>query len=144
MPLRLPDLKIVITGTEYGYRREDGVFVIPIGCLKDQRFSLYSHSFPLCKKKIFCQNMCRKNISYTQFLNIAVRSTEPEEEKALEHLNHLCAGVQWFLRKHRGIVKKRLNQYLSWYEILYNENPTLEEFEKLVFSQYLKNTDNNT
>lgn len=35
MPLRLPDLKIAITGTEYGYRREDGVFVIPIGCLKD-------------------------------------------------------------------------------------------------------------
>ena len=34
-PLRLPDLKIVITGTQYGYRREDGVFVIPIGCLKD-------------------------------------------------------------------------------------------------------------
>lgn len=44
----------------------------------------------------------------------------------------------------RGIVKKRLNQYLSWYETLYNENPTLEEFERLVFSQYLKNTDNNT
>lgn len=35
VPLRLPDLKIVITGTEYGYRREDGVFVIPIGCLRD-------------------------------------------------------------------------------------------------------------
>ena len=34
VPLRLPDLKIVITGTEYGYRRDDGVFVIPIGCLK--------------------------------------------------------------------------------------------------------------
>ena len=34
-PLHLPDLKIVITGTEYGYRRPDGVFVIPIGCLKD-------------------------------------------------------------------------------------------------------------
>ncbi len=34
-PLRLPDLKIVITGTEYGYKRPDGVFVIPIGCLKD-------------------------------------------------------------------------------------------------------------
>ena len=34
-PLRLPDLKIVITGTEYGYKREDGVFVVPIGCLKD-------------------------------------------------------------------------------------------------------------
>ena len=35
VPLRLPDLKIVITGTQYGYRREDGVFVIPLGCLKD-------------------------------------------------------------------------------------------------------------
>ena len=33
--IRVPDLKIVITGTKYGYRREDGVFVIPIGCLKD-------------------------------------------------------------------------------------------------------------
>lgn len=35
VPLRLPDLKIVITGTKFGYKREDGVFVIPIGCLKD-------------------------------------------------------------------------------------------------------------
>lgn len=34
-PLRLPDLKIVITGAQYGYKREDGVYVIPIGCLKD-------------------------------------------------------------------------------------------------------------
>ena len=34
-PIRLPDLKIVITGTKYGYRRDDGVLVIPIGCLKD-------------------------------------------------------------------------------------------------------------
>lgn len=33
-PLPLPDLKIVITGTEIGYRREDGVLVIPIGCLR--------------------------------------------------------------------------------------------------------------
>ena len=33
--LRLPDLKIVITGTEYGYKRDDGVYVVPIGCLKD-------------------------------------------------------------------------------------------------------------
>lgn len=33
--LRLPDLKIIITGTQYGYRRPDGVFVIPIGCLKN-------------------------------------------------------------------------------------------------------------
>lgn len=35
VPLRLPDLKLIITATEYGYTREDGVIVIPIGCLKD-------------------------------------------------------------------------------------------------------------
>ncbi len=34
-PMRLPDLKIIITGTQYGYMREDGVMVIPIGCLKN-------------------------------------------------------------------------------------------------------------
>lgn len=34
-PLRIPDLKIVITGEQYGYRRKDGVFVIPIGCMKN-------------------------------------------------------------------------------------------------------------
>ena len=33
--LRLPDLKIVITGTQYGYKRPDDVIVVPIGCLKD-------------------------------------------------------------------------------------------------------------
>ncbi len=33
--IRMPDLKIVITAGEYGYKRDDGVFVIPIGCLKD-------------------------------------------------------------------------------------------------------------
>ncbi|MCR5093937.1 MAG: DUF4143 domain-containing protein [Lachnospiraceae bacterium] len=33
VPLRLPDLKLVITGTDYGYEREDGVIVAPIGCL---------------------------------------------------------------------------------------------------------------
>ena len=33
--IRLPDLKMVITGTQYGYKREDGVYVVPIGCLKD-------------------------------------------------------------------------------------------------------------
>ena len=33
--LRLPDLKIIITGTQYGYKRDDGVLVVPIGCLKD-------------------------------------------------------------------------------------------------------------
>ncbi|MDD7417075.1 MAG: DUF4143 domain-containing protein [Spirochaetales bacterium] len=33
--IRVPDLKIVITGSQYGYKRDDGVFVVPIGCLKD-------------------------------------------------------------------------------------------------------------
>ena len=33
--LRPPDLKIIITGTQYGYKRPDGVLVVPIGCLKD-------------------------------------------------------------------------------------------------------------
>lgn len=33
--LRVPDLKIVITGTQYGYKRPDGVYVVPIGCLKN-------------------------------------------------------------------------------------------------------------
>ena len=34
-PLILPDLRLVITVTKYRYRRDDGVFVITIGCLKD-------------------------------------------------------------------------------------------------------------
>ncbi len=34
-PLSLPTLKIIITGTKYGYKRDDGVYVLPIGCLKD-------------------------------------------------------------------------------------------------------------
>ncbi len=33
--LRLPDLKLIITGTKYGYLREDGVYVVPIGCLRN-------------------------------------------------------------------------------------------------------------
>ena len=35
MPIREPDLMIVITGGEFAYRREDGVYVIPLGCLKN-------------------------------------------------------------------------------------------------------------
>lgn len=34
-PIRPPDLKIVLTGTGYGYKRPDGVYVVPIGCLRD-------------------------------------------------------------------------------------------------------------
>lgn len=33
--LRVPDLLMVITGTEQAYRRPDGVYIVPIGCLKD-------------------------------------------------------------------------------------------------------------
>lgn len=35
MKIMPPSFKAVITGGQYGYRREDGVYVIPIGCLKD-------------------------------------------------------------------------------------------------------------
>lgn len=34
-PIRMPSLKVVITGTQYGYKRDDGVLVVPIGCLKN-------------------------------------------------------------------------------------------------------------
>ncbi len=33
--LRLPDLKMVITGTEMGYVRDDGIAIVPVGCLRD-------------------------------------------------------------------------------------------------------------
>jgi hypothetical protein len=33
--LREPDLLIILTGGEMAYTREDGVKIIPIGCLKD-------------------------------------------------------------------------------------------------------------
>lgn len=35
VPLREPDLMLVITGGNMAYTREDGVKVIPIACLKD-------------------------------------------------------------------------------------------------------------
>ena len=47
IPLRLPDFKLVITGTQYGYKRDDGVFVIPIACLKDR-------SLPASKTQKHC------------------------------------------------------------------------------------------
>ena len=34
-PIDEPNLKIIITATHYGYKRDDGVLVIPIGCLRD-------------------------------------------------------------------------------------------------------------
>ncbi|MDD5933654.1 MAG: hypothetical protein PUC70_05180 [bacterium] len=34
-PLRLLELKLVIASTKYRYRRDDGVFAIPIGRFKD-------------------------------------------------------------------------------------------------------------
>ena len=35
VPLREPNLLMVLTGGEYAYRRPDGVLIVPIGCLKD-------------------------------------------------------------------------------------------------------------
>jgi predicted AAA+ superfamily ATPase len=34
-PYLMPKFKMVVTGTEYGYKRRDGVLVVPIGCLRD-------------------------------------------------------------------------------------------------------------
>jgi len=33
--MREPSFLMVLTGTECAYQREDGVFIVPIGCLKD-------------------------------------------------------------------------------------------------------------
>lgn len=33
--MREPSFLMVLTATEYGYRRDDGVLVVPIGCLRD-------------------------------------------------------------------------------------------------------------
>jgi hypothetical protein len=30
-----PSFLMVLTATELGYRRKDGVYIVPIGCLKD-------------------------------------------------------------------------------------------------------------
>lgn len=35
VPLREPDLLIVITGGNMAYTREDGVKIIPVACLKN-------------------------------------------------------------------------------------------------------------
>ena len=34
MPLREPDLRIVLTGGEFAYKREDGVKVVTLACLR--------------------------------------------------------------------------------------------------------------
>jgi len=31
---KIPDFLMVLTGTGFAHRREDGVYVVPIGCLK--------------------------------------------------------------------------------------------------------------
>jgi hypothetical protein len=33
--MKAPSFLMVLTGGELSYRREDGVFIVPIGCLKD-------------------------------------------------------------------------------------------------------------
>ena len=32
---RPPSFLAVITGTEYAYQRKDGIYVLPLGCLRD-------------------------------------------------------------------------------------------------------------
>ena len=33
--MREPSFLMILTGTELAYKRDDGVLVVPIGCLKD-------------------------------------------------------------------------------------------------------------
>ena len=33
--IKEPDLLIIITGGEMAYRRNDGIYLIPIGCLRE-------------------------------------------------------------------------------------------------------------
>lgn len=33
--MKAPSFLMVLTGTEFAYKREDGVYIVPIGCLKD-------------------------------------------------------------------------------------------------------------
>lgn len=33
--MKTPTFLMVLSGTEFGYKREDGVYVVPLGCLKD-------------------------------------------------------------------------------------------------------------
>ena len=69
---------------------------------------------------------------------IYVNSQIPEEEEQLDHINHLCSGIQWFLQRHKGIRKANLDSYLSWYEIMHNENPSLEKFESRIMGSMLQ------
>lgn len=33
--MKEPSFLMVLTGTQYAYQREDGVYVVPVGCLRD-------------------------------------------------------------------------------------------------------------
>ena len=33
--MKKPDFLMVITATEYAYQRDDGVWIVPLACLKD-------------------------------------------------------------------------------------------------------------
>lgn len=41
-----PSFLAILTGTKYGYRRSDGVFVVPIGCLRNRQLSRSSGPGP--------------------------------------------------------------------------------------------------
>jgi hypothetical protein len=69
---------------------------------------------------------------------IYVNSQIPQEEEQLDHINHLCSGIQWFLQRHKGIRKANLDSYLSWYEIMHNENPSLEKLESRIMGSMLQ------
>ena len=44
--MNVPSFMMVLTGTgDYAYRRKDGVYVVPIGCLKDKKMLVEAHSY---------------------------------------------------------------------------------------------------
>jgi hypothetical protein len=33
--MKAPSFLMILTGAKFGYKREDGIYVVPIGCLRD-------------------------------------------------------------------------------------------------------------
>ena len=72
MPIRESDLKIVLTGGQYGYTRNDGVHVIPLACLRDwirlKALKNGSEIFPLRVADILFGRLVAKNNRSTRYL----------------------------------------------------------------------------
>ncbi len=56
--IRMPNLKIVITGTQYGHKRDDGVLAVPIGCSKNDFYPFFAD---VLKTRHQNRSRCRLN-----------------------------------------------------------------------------------